>query len=100
MWLEDSVQDFNDETFQKCILKLKFRQKYSFKYNDVRLTKELMDSLGYHLLCYKKITALSKQYNEDFINFYKKYEVSITFYFSYDNHQCFQFIFYAYIWTL
>ena len=53
--LEDSVQDFNDETFQKCILKLKFRQKYSFKYNDVRLTKELVDSLGYDSYATKKL---------------------------------------------
>ena len=46
--LEDSVIDFNDETFKNCSLKLAFRKIKNFKYNDVELANASLDFVGYH----------------------------------------------------
>ena len=35
---DDSVIDFNDQTFKNCSLKLAFRKIMNFEYNDVELT--------------------------------------------------------------
>ena len=45
---DDSVIDFNDETFKNCSLKLAFRKINNFKYNDVELTNASLDFVGYH----------------------------------------------------
>ena len=39
--LDDSVIDFNHETFKNCSLKLAFHKIKNFKYNDVKLTNAL-----------------------------------------------------------
>ena len=45
---DDSVIDFNDETFKNYLLKLTFRKLKKFKYNDVEQTNASLDFVGYH----------------------------------------------------
>ena len=45
---DDSVIDFNDDTFKNCSLQLAFRKIKNFKYNDVDLTNASLDFVGYH----------------------------------------------------
>lgn len=75
--LSDSVIDFDNETFKNCSFKLAFRKLKNFKYNDVELNNESLDFVGYHTSCYKKVTVLKKMYNDEFLNFITKHEVSI-----------------------
>ncbi|KAK0071643.1 hypothetical protein PV326_001013, partial [Microctonus aethiopoides] len=62
----DSLIDFNDETFRNCSLKLAFRRRKNFKYNEVELNEASLDFVGYHTKCYKKVTVLGNKYNEEF----------------------------------
>ena len=45
---DDSLIDFNDETFKNCSLELAFRKIKNFKYNDVELTNASLDFVAYH----------------------------------------------------
>lgn len=74
--LGESVIDFNDETFENCSLKLGFRNIKNFKYKDIDLTKASLDFVGYHTMCYKKVTGLSNKYHEEFKKFATKNTVS------------------------
>ncbi|KAK0173987.1 hypothetical protein PV328_007112 [Microctonus aethiopoides] len=65
----DSLIDFTDETFRNCSLKLAFRRKKNFKYNEVELNEASLDFVGYHTKCYKKVTVLGNKYNEEFTMF-------------------------------
>lgn len=63
---DNNLTDFNDETFKNCLLKLAFRKKKNFKYNNVELTKASLDVVGYHSACYKKVTVLKNILHEEF----------------------------------
>lgn len=75
--LDDSLSDFTEETFKNCSLKLAFRKEKKFKYHEVELTKAMLDNVGYHTTCYKKVTVLGSKYNEEFGIFRTEYSVSI-----------------------
>ncbi|KAF9413714.1 hypothetical protein HW555_008160, partial [Spodoptera exigua] len=70
---DGDVIDFNDETFKNCVLKLAFRKKKNFKYSVVELTGASLEFLGYHSMCYKKVTVLNKKYNDEFDHFCAEY---------------------------
>lgn len=76
---DNSLSDFTDETFQNCSLKLAFRKKKNFKYHEVELTKAVLDFVGYHTTCYKKVTVLGNKYNEEFKIFCTEYSVSTLY---------------------
>lgn len=75
--LEDSIIDFNNESFKNCFLKLLFRREKNFVHGEVRLCLDSIDNVGYHSTCYKKVTVLSKKYNDEYTQFCKKRVVSI-----------------------
>lgn len=85
--LEDSVNDFDNESFKKCFFKLLFRREKNFAYSEVRLSLNSIDKLGYHSSCYKKVTVLSKKYSEEYTQFFKKHDVSISYLVVYLNEQ-------------
>lgn len=72
----ESVIEFNENSFKNCVLKLAFRKEKNFKYNDVILTSELLDFVGYHSACYSKVSVLKSKYSEEYSNFVKNHEVS------------------------
>lgn len=74
--LTDSIIDFNKDSFENCSLKLVFRKEKNFKYNNITLTPEALDLIGYHSACYSKVTALKSKYNEEYTNFVKNHKVS------------------------
>lgn len=63
---EDSVIDFDNNSFKKCFLKLLFRREKFFAYNEAKLCLDSIDNFGYHSSCYKKVTVISKKYNEEY----------------------------------
>lgn len=60
----DKLKTFSDRTFQKCCEAIQFRKSRALKYGDLILTVENRDKYGYHCDCYKKITALKRQYSD------------------------------------
>lgn len=74
----DTVLDFNDETLKNCSLKLAFRKIKSFKYKDIDIINASLDFVGYHTTCYKKVTALSNKYKDEFNQFAAENTVSIN----------------------
>ncbi|XP_077276997.1 uncharacterized protein LOC143905452 [Temnothorax americanus] len=72
---EKSIIDFNNESFKNCYLKLLFRSKKKFVHGEVRLCLESIDNVGYHSTCYKKVTVLSKKYNDEYAQFCKEQNV-------------------------
>ncbi|XP_044590474.1 uncharacterized protein LOC123269040 [Cotesia glomerata] len=71
----ESVIDFNENSFKNCVLKLAFRKEKNFKYNDVTLTSESLDFVGYHSACYSKVSVLKSKYSEEYSNFVKNHEI-------------------------
>lgn len=71
-----SVIDFNEDSLKNCIQKLAFRKHKNFKYNNVTLTLESLDFVGYHSACYSKVSVLKSKYFEEYTNFVKNHEVS------------------------
>lgn len=65
---KESVIDFEDEIFKNCLLKLAFRKERGFKYGNIQLSKDSLDFIGYHSVCYSKVTVLKNKYKEDFEN--------------------------------
>lgn len=76
---ESKIIDFSEPNFRNCFLKIQFRKKRGFKYGDIHLTKNTLDDLGYHRICYQKVTVLEKKYNEQYLSFVKNFEVSKNF---------------------
>lgn len=72
----DSIIDFSKDSFKNCVLKLAFRKEKNFKYNNITLTPEALDFVGYHSACYSKVTVIKSKYNEEYTNFVKNHEVS------------------------
>lgn len=59
------IVKFTKEIFDKYVNIVKFRQQKGLKYSDLAIPSDFNDN-GYHASCYKKITALSKQYRQSF----------------------------------
>lgn len=72
--------DFDEQSFKNCYLKILFRKESGFKYGNVPLTKESSGDLGYHRVCYQKVTVIKEKYTGQYLKLAKDFEVSKKFY--------------------
>ena len=59
---DPSVLAFNEDSLKKCSEILKIRKKYSLKWMELNLSKNSSGTEGYHLKCYKKLSAIMEKY--------------------------------------
>jgi len=53
-----NVRAFSKTALEKCIFSIRARKRFNVAYGNISLSTDAAKSLGYHVSCYKKITAL------------------------------------------